>query len=85
MVPSPAPRHNLIRQRIAFKMIQFVTERKLGIILEEMDFRLNNPHKRDVLHLLLAYGDHARKQAWEEAFYIDQVFVPVANVDFLLV
>ncbi len=40
MVPSPAPRHNLIRQRIAFKMIQFVTERKLGIVLEEMDFRL---------------------------------------------
>jgi Uma2 family endonuclease len=40
MVPSPAPRHNLIRQRIAFKMAQFVTERKLGIVLEEMDFRL---------------------------------------------
>jgi len=40
MVPSPAPRHNLIRQRIAFKMAQFATEQKLGIVLEEMDFRL---------------------------------------------
>ena len=40
MVPSPAPRHNFIRQRIAFKMTQFVTERKLGMVLEEMDFRL---------------------------------------------
>ena len=40
MVPSPAARHNLIRQRIAFKMAQFVTEQKLGIVLEEMDFRL---------------------------------------------
>jgi len=40
MVPSPAPRHNLIRQRIAFRMTQFVTDHKLGIVLEEMDFRL---------------------------------------------
>ncbi|HEV2992275.1 MAG TPA: Uma2 family endonuclease [Candidatus Angelobacter sp.] len=40
MVPSPAPQHNLIRQRIAMDLMQFVKARDLGIILEEMDFRL---------------------------------------------
>jgi len=40
MVPSPAPRHNLIRQRIAGELIKYVQSRKLGIVLEEMDFRL---------------------------------------------
>jgi Uma2 family endonuclease len=40
MEPSPALRHNLIRQRIAMKLIQFVESRNLGIVVEEMDFRL---------------------------------------------
>ena len=33
-------RHNLIRQRIAMRLIQFVESRQLGIVVEEMDFRL---------------------------------------------
>jgi Uma2 family endonuclease len=41
MEPSPAVRHNLIRQRIAFKLMQFVESKHLGIVLEEMDFRLS--------------------------------------------
>ena len=41
MEPSPALRHNLIRQRIAMKLIQFVESRSLGIVVEEMDFRLS--------------------------------------------
>ena len=40
MEPSPALRHNLIRQRIAMKLIQFVESAKLGVVAEEMDFRL---------------------------------------------
>jgi Uma2 family endonuclease len=38
--PSPALRHNLIRQRIAAELTQFVRSHKLGIVVEEMDFRL---------------------------------------------
>jgi len=41
MEPSPAVRHNLIRQRIAFKLMQFVESKHLGMVLEEMDFRLS--------------------------------------------
>src|SRR6185437_1432510 len=33
-------RHNLIRQRIAFNMMEFVDSRKLGMVLEETDFHL---------------------------------------------
>src|SRR5437764_8515240 len=40
MEPSPAARHNLIRQRIAMQLMQFVESNHLGIVLEEMDFRL---------------------------------------------
>jgi Uma2 family endonuclease len=39
--PSPALRHNIVRQRIAMKLIQFVESRSLGIVIEEMDFRLS--------------------------------------------
>ena len=38
--PSPALRHNLIRQRIAMQLIQFVESKRLGVVVEEMDFRL---------------------------------------------
>jgi Uma2 family endonuclease len=41
MEPSPALRHNLVRQRIAMKLIQFVESGNLGIVVEEMDFRLS--------------------------------------------
>ena len=40
MEPSPAARHNLIRQRIAMRLMQFVDSRRLGMVLEETDFRL---------------------------------------------
>jgi len=40
MEPSPALRHNLIRQRIAMQLIQFVESKSLGVVAEEMDFRL---------------------------------------------
>jgi Uma2 family endonuclease len=38
--PSPALRHNLIRQRIVLKMMPFVESNRLGAVAEEMDFRL---------------------------------------------
>lgn len=40
MEPSPALRHNLIRQRIAEALTQFVRSHQLGVVVEEMDFRL---------------------------------------------
>ena len=40
MEPSPALRHNLIRQRIAMRLMEFVDARGLGLVIEEMDFRL---------------------------------------------
>jgi Uma2 family endonuclease len=40
MEPSPAARHNLIRQNIAMELIRFVKSNRLGIVLEEMDFKL---------------------------------------------
>lgn len=43
MEPSPALRHNLIRQNIAMHVINFVRSKHLGIVLEKMDFHLG-PH-----------------------------------------
>lgn len=40
MEPSPALRHNLIRQHIAMALIHFVKAKRLGVVAEEMDFRL---------------------------------------------
>jgi Uma2 family endonuclease len=40
MEPSPALRHNLIRQNIAVALIEFVKTHHLGVVVEEMDFRL---------------------------------------------
>ena len=40
MEPWRAARHNLIRQNIAMELIRFVMSNHLGIVLEEMDFRL---------------------------------------------
>jgi Uma2 family endonuclease len=40
MVPSPALRHNLVRQRIALQLMQFVESHRLGVVVEEMDFLL---------------------------------------------
>ena len=38
---SPTLRHNLVRQQIAVKLIEFVKARELGLVVEEMDFRLS--------------------------------------------
>ena len=40
MEPSPALRHNLIRQQIAMALIHFVRAKRLGVVAEKMDFRL---------------------------------------------
>jgi Uma2 family endonuclease len=42
MEASPAGRHNLVRQRIAIKLIEFVESRHLGLVFEETDFRLSS-------------------------------------------
>jgi Uma2 family endonuclease len=42
MEPSPALRHNLIRQSIALALIEFVKAHRLGVVVEEMDFRLGS-------------------------------------------
>jgi Uma2 family endonuclease len=40
MEPSPILRHNLIRQRIALKLMTYLEANHLGLVAEEMDFRL---------------------------------------------
>src|SRR5215831_13030549 len=47
MEPSPALRHNLIRQRIAEALTQFVRSHQLGVVVEEMDFRLGTDTVRN--------------------------------------
>src|SRR5215469_3017852 len=47
MEPSPALRHNLIRQRIAEHLTRFVRSHRLGIVVEEMDFRLGTDTVRN--------------------------------------
>jgi len=42
MEASPTLRHNLIRQRIAMAMTEFIEARELGLVVEEMDFRLSD-------------------------------------------
>jgi Uma2 family endonuclease len=38
--PSPAPWHNLIRERIAARLRSLVQSSELGVVVQEMDFRL---------------------------------------------
>jgi Uma2 family endonuclease len=38
---SPTLRHNLVRQRLAMRLAQFVEARELGLVVEEMDFHLS--------------------------------------------
>jgi Uma2 family endonuclease len=47
MEASPAARHNLVRQRIALKLMIFAESHKLGLVLEEMDFRLGQDTVRN--------------------------------------
>jgi Uma2 family endonuclease len=57
MEPSPALRHNMIRQRIAAKLTEFIRSNHLGIVVEEMDFRLGPDTVRnpDVAFITLAH------------------------------
>ena len=59
MEPSPALRHNLIRQRIAVQLTQFVRARQLGVVVEEMDFRLGTDTVRNP-HVAFITADHLR-------------------------
>ncbi|MBV9075288.1 MAG: Uma2 family endonuclease [Acidobacteria bacterium] len=53
MEASPTLRHNLVRQRIATKLTEFVEARSLGLVVEEMDFRLseNTVRNPDVAYI----------------------------------
>ena len=59
MEPSPALRHNLIRQRIAEQLTQFVRAHQLGVVVEEMDFRLGTDTVRNPDVAFIA-ADHLR-------------------------
>jgi Uma2 family endonuclease len=59
MEPSPALRHNLIRQRIAEQLTQFVRAHHLGVVVEEMDFRLGTDTVRNPDVPFIA-ADHLR-------------------------
>src|SRR6478609_7844353 len=57
MERSPALNHNLIRQRITSHLTQFVRSHSLGIVVEEMDFRLDTVRNPDVAFVT---ADHLR-------------------------
>ncbi len=59
MEPSPALNHNLIRQRIAGHLTQFVRSHSLGIVVEEMDFRLGTDTVRNP-DVAFITSDHLR-------------------------
>ena len=47
MEASPTLRHNLVRQRIATRLREFIEARELGLLVEEMDFRLSQDTDRN--------------------------------------
>ena len=57
--PSPALRHNLIRQRIAEQLTRFVRSHQLGVVVEEMDFRLGSDTVRNP-DVAFISADHLR-------------------------
>src|ERR1700739_1084215 len=57
MEPSPALRHNLIRQRIAEQLTHFVRSHRLGVVVEEMDFRLRTGTVRNPDVAFIASAD----------------------------
>ena len=59
MEPSPALNHNLIRQRIASRLTDFVRSHSLGIVVEEMDFRLETDTVRNP-DVAFITADHLR-------------------------
>jgi Uma2 family endonuclease len=60
MEASPAARHNLVRQRIAMSLTQFIEPGQLGIVLEETDFRLGKETVRNP-DVAFVTADHAKK------------------------
>src|ERR1700751_3266318 len=60
MEPSPALRHNLVRQRIAMRLMEFVEQRDLGLVGEEMDFRLGQDTVRNP-DVAFIDSEHSRK------------------------
>jgi Uma2 family endonuclease len=59
MEPSPALRHNLIRQRIALQLMQFVRSNHLGVVVEKMDFRLASDTVRNP-DMAFITGEHLK-------------------------
>ena len=59
METLPALRHNLIRQRIAEQLTQFVRSHHLGVVVEEMDFRLGTDTVRNP-DVAFITADHLR-------------------------
>jgi Uma2 family endonuclease len=59
MEPSPALNHKLIRQRSASHLTQFVRSHNLGIVAEEMDFRLDTDTVRNP-DVAFITADHLR-------------------------
>ena len=57
---SPALRHNLIRQRIAMKLMEFVDSHDLGVVAEEVDFQLGPDTVRNPDVAFIA-SDHLKK------------------------
>ena len=76
MEPSPALNHNLIRQRIASHLTQFVRSHGLGIVVEEMDFRLETDTVRNP-DVAFITSDHLRN--------IDPYASPVAGAPALAI
>jgi Uma2 family endonuclease len=61
--PSPVFRHNVVRQRIATRLREFVESHDLGFVIEEMDFRLapSTVRNPDVAFIT---NEHLKKIDW---------------------
>jgi len=64
MEPSPVFRHNVIRQRIATRLRDFVESHDLGLVIEEMDFRLAPSTVRNP-DIAFVTTEHLKKIDWD--------------------
>lgn len=60
MEPSPTFLHNRVRGRIARLLTEFVERRKLGEVIEEMDFRLDSDTVRNP-DIAFVTADHLKR------------------------
>src|SRR5579859_357053 len=60
MEPSPVFRHNVVRQRIATRLREFVETHHLGFVIEEMDFRLSSNTVRNP-DIAFVTAEHLKK------------------------